>query len=319
MAIDRLEAAGHKTEGPLEWARQVPGVVTTDEGRTIIGHLRLPRFDINQDPVGYRTVKDPRVPPDTAYRLLLQKADISFRTPLYSIGLGLLNLHLIAVEAVVPVAETGSIRTFLVIQKTTQREHEMTGVQEKAMSVLHERADAAHETLAILEKLIPKSEDRLRETAVEEIIEQLIGATSVGIEGALEAGRGVLNIGIGRANGNESASATCTDGENSRVAHSCIETRSNGVLGSILENGRAWLGPVNAMQGVQACNTGSRWSQRWNESLQSILRRKSVARADFSIYWRLRAIFVGVFPKTDSWNTLICPFSATINASDGVV
>lgn len=239
-------------------------VVTTDEGRTIIGRLRLPHLDINQDPVGYRTVKDPRVPPDTAYRLLLQKADISFRTPLHSIGAGLLSLHLIAVEAVVLVAEIGSIPTFLVIQITTQREHEMTGVQEKAMSVLHERADAAHETLVIPEKAIPKSEDHLREMAVEEIIEQPIGVTSVGIGGALEAGRGVLTIGIGRANGNESASATCTDGESSRIAHSCIETRSNGVLGSILENGRGWLGPVNAMQGVQACNTGSRWSQRWN-------------------------------------------------------
>lgn len=217
----------------------MPEVVTAGEGRTIIGHLRLPRLDINQDPVGYLTVKDPRVPPDTVYRPLLQKADISFRTPLHSIGAGLLNLHLIAVEAVVPVAETGSILTFLVIQITTQREHEMTGVQEKAMSVPHERADAAHETLVIPQKAIPKSEDRLRETAVEEIIEQPIGATSVGIEGALEAGRGVLTIGIGRANGNESASATCTDGENSRIAHSCIETRSNGVLGSILENGRA--------------------------------------------------------------------------------
>ena len=208
-----------------------------DEGRTIIGHLRLPRLDINQDPVGYRTVKDPRVPPDTAYHLLLQKADISFRTPLHSIGAGLLNLHLIAVELVVPVPvpETGSIPTSLVIQRTTQREHEMIGVQEKAMTVLNERADAAHETLAIPEKAIPKSEDRLRETTVEEITEQPIGATSVGIEGALEAGRGVLTIGIGRANGNESASATCTDGENSRIAHSCIETRSNGVLGSILE------------------------------------------------------------------------------------
>lgn len=151
----------------------------------------------------------------------------------------------------VPVAETGSIPTFLVIQITTQREHEMTGVQEKAMSVLHERADAAHETLVIPEKAIPKSEDRLRETAVGEVTEQPIGATSVGIEGALEAGRGVLTIGIGRANGNESASATCTDGENSRIAHSCIETRSNGVLGSILENGRGWPGSVNAMQGVR--------------------------------------------------------------------
>jgi hypothetical protein len=241
-------------------------VVTADEGHTIIGHLHLPRLDINQDPVGYRTVKDPRVPPDTAYRLLLQKADISFRTPLHSIGAGLLSLHLIAVEPVVPVpvAETGSIPTFLVIQITTQRGHEMTGIQEKAMNVLHERADAAHETLVIPEKAIPKSEGRLRETAVEEITEQPIGVTSVGIEGALEAGRGVLTIGIGRANGNESASATCTDGENSRIAHSCIETRSNGVLGSILENGRGWLGSVNTMQGVQACNTGSRWSQRWN-------------------------------------------------------
>jgi hypothetical protein len=241
----------------------VPEAATTDEGRTIIGHLRLPRFDINQGPVGYRTVKDPRVPSDTAYHHLLQKVDISFHNLLYSIGAGLLNLHLIAVEAVVLVAETGSIPTFQVIRKTTQREHEMTGVQEKAMSV-HERADAAHETPVIPEKAIPKSEDRFRETAVEEITEQLIGATSVGIEGALEAGRGVLTIGIGRANGNESASATCTDGENSRIAHSCIETRSNGVLGSILENGRGWMGPVNAMQGVQACNTGSRWSHRRN-------------------------------------------------------
>ena len=44
-----------------------------------------------------------------------------------------------------------------------------------------------------------------------------------------------------------------------------------------------------------------------------------MARADFSIYWRLRAILVGVFLKTVSWNALICPFFATINASEGVV